>query len=121
MSKTKQAVWITEYDYITDKLYKCPGCPDCEEQIGRFRNVYKCYNCGTVVNVDDKAMKEWFKLREETKTEYGDCVVIKVNDDLSFGCGGKNCVKKHFRRNPVTLEWQMSGAKCEKCGNTIIV
>lgn len=56
----KQAVWITEYDYITDKLYKCPGCPDCEEQIGRFRNVYKCYNCGTVVNVDDKAMKEWF-------------------------------------------------------------
>lgn len=49
----KQAVWITEYDYSTDKLYKCPGCPDCEEQIGRFRNVYKCYNCGTVVNVDD--------------------------------------------------------------------
>lgn len=110
MSKTKQAVWITEYDYITDKLYKCPGCPDCKEQIGRFRNVYKCYNCGTAVNVDDKAMKEWFYRQEEIKTEYGDCA-----------CGGKNCVTIHYRRNPVTLEWQISCSKCKKCGITVIV
>lgn len=110
MSKTKQAVWITKYDYITNKLYKCPGCPDCKEQIVRFMNVYECCNCGTVVNVDDKAMKEWLAIREERKTEYRNC----------FRCG-KKCVKIRYYRNSVTLEWQVGDAKCENCGITVIV
>ena len=58
---------------------------------------------------------EWFKVREETKTEIEDCFPEEMG-----GCGGKKCMEVRYIRNPVTLEWQTAGGKC-KCGMSFIV
>lgn len=115
-----KAVWITDYDHRTDKLYKRPGCPDCEEAIGRFRNVYKCYNCGAAVEVEDEEMKAWLVIHEETRTETEDCPKFKVMG-RTIGCGRKKCVRVLYTRNPVTLEWQLAQKKCTKCGYQVLV
>lgn len=122
MSELK-AVWITDYDYRTDKTYKRPGCPDCEEAIGRFRNVYKCYNCGAAVEVEDEEMKVWFSVREEKKKEFHDCIRHKPINGVSkaIGCGGKKCVETIYTRNPVTLKWQAAYGKCLRCGMSFMV
>ena len=135
-----KAVWITDYDHRTDKLYKRPGCPDCEEAIGRFRNVYKCYNCGAAVEVEDEEMKAWLVLHEDFSLTllFGsrdeDNILFRGElDELAricpkfkvmgrtIGCGRKKCVRVLYTRNPVTLEWQLAQKKCTKCGYQVLV
>lgn len=118
-----EAIWGTDYDMHTDKCYKRPSCPKCEEPIGKYEDgKYRCYSCGEVVDVTDKKMQEWLRVMEETKEEYGDCPRIKSKGKLlKMGCGGKNCVKKTYVHNPVTLDWQVAWGVCTKCGMRFIV
>ena len=112
-----QAIWYKDYDSRTDKLYTRPCCPECREPIGKLPGGgYRCYSCGEIVQVKSKKMKDWFKAREETKTELDDCHVLTPPDGLTIGCGGKNCVEIYYRRNNATLEWQAVSGKCTKCG-----
>ena len=61
-----KAVWGNDYDYIMDKCYPSPVCPECEEPIGKKKDgLYHCFSCGKVVDVEDADMKEWFAEREE--------------------------------------------------------
>lgn len=114
-----RATWILEYDFRTDKCYKRPGCPECEEPIGKDDDgKYRCYSCGAEIS-PDKHMLKWFKKREETKTEIEDC--IKCKKEPVMGCGGKKCVEVHYRRNPVTLQWEVASGKCKQCGRMFIV
>lgn len=112
-----QAIWYDDYDSRTDKIYKRPCCPECRVPIGKLPSgEYRCYSCGEIVTVKDKEMKDWFKVREETKTELDDCHVFTHPDGWSRGCGGKNCVEIYYRRNNATLEWEAVGGECKKCG-----
>ena len=116
--------WITDYDMHTDKCYKRPGCARCKEPIFKCEDgKYHCVNCGRIVKPDDE-MLEWFKAREETKVEIEDCFpeYMDINGEkVKMGCGGRQCYEVHYRRNPITLEWQVAGGKCTKCGNRFIV
>ena len=115
------AVWLIDYDYRADKCYDCPCCPECQHPIWKHEDgTYRCPSCGEVIHVTDE-MREWFKVREETKTGYLDCLKLTLPDGMTLGCGGKNCVETHYRRNPVTLEWQTCWGKCVICGNRFIV
>ena len=112
-----KAIWIDEYDFHTDELYKAPGCPVCKEPAFRHEDGrFYCVSCGEQVELDDD-MLNWYAVREEIKIEMRDC--IKLSD--KFGCDGKKCVETHLRRNPVTLEWETAGGKCLKCGMRFIV
>ena len=108
------AKWVLEYDMHTDKCYKHPGCPKCDMPIYKDKEdgLYHCLSCGEEVFMEDPRMIKWMQEREETKTEYEDCFL---------GCGGEKCVKVHYRRNPVTMEWQQAYGECEKCGLRFIV
>lgn len=105
-----KAVWITDYDHRTDKLYKRPGCPECQAPVGSLGGKIRCYSCGKEYELDNN-MKSWTDKRQTTKTEWLDCI----------GCGGKKCVETIYTRNPVTLEWQVTYGKCIKCGAEFIV
>ena len=116
------AIWYDDYDSRTDKLYKRPCCPECKAPIGKFLDgKYRCYSCGEIITVADEKMKNWLKLREETKVEFLNCHVLKLPDGGQIGCGGKKCVETHYNKNPVTLEWQTTHGKCKKCGQTFMV
>lgn len=116
------AIWATAYDWRTDREYQSPSCPECHEKIIKYDGgVYRCPSCGKSVFVADAEMREWLRVREEVKTEYDDCHITTIDDNRSFGCGGKNCVETHLMRNPVTLEWQVMGGVCKKCGTRFIV
>lgn len=107
-----KATWGLDYDYRSDKNYKRPVCPECEVQIVKDSDgQYTCLNCGKTIEVDDPVMIEWFKLREETKTDLRNC----------FCCGGKKCVKTLYVRNPVTLRWETASGTCSKCNSRFIV
>ena len=111
------AIWYDDWDVHSDKIYKRPCCPECREPIGKLPSgEYRCYSCGEIVGVKDKEMKDWFKVREETKTELDDCHVLTHPDGTSIGCGGKNCVEVYYMRNKATLEWQVVSGECKKCG-----
>lgn len=121
--KKMKAIWGLDYDFRTDKNYKRPCCPECEEPIlRRDDGYYHCLDCGRIVMVEDPEMDVWLKKHEEVKVEYEDCAVItdKEGNHLS-GCGGKKCVETHYMRNPVTDKWQVMGGKCIKCGTRFIV
>lgn len=113
-----QAVWGMDYDFREDKCYKRPSCPECAEPIGQTGDddSYYCYSCGKKVEVTDKEMQEWFRVRRETKVEISDCFPVMMK-----GCGGKKCVKAHYIRNPITLNWQLMGGRCEKCGMEFLI
>jgi len=116
-----KAIWIEDYDYHTDKLYKRPGCPECEEPV--FLNdagKYCCASCGKDVEVADPEMVEWLKVRHETKVEMKDCTKFEL-EGMVFGCGGKACVETHYYRNKVTLGWQVGWSVCRNCGAKTIV
>lgn len=115
------AVWIDEYDFRCDKCYKAPGCPKCDAPLYKFGNDFKCVACGKALKVTDPDMKKWFTEREEVKTEFKDCPKIPLKDGRSMGCGGKKCVETHYRRNPVTLEWEVTDGRCMKCELSFIV
>lgn len=106
-----KAEWITEYDMHNDEVYKCPGCEKCYAPVFKIDGKYLCCSCGEEAELDTD-MIEYFKPREETKTEMKDCL---------FGCGGKACVETHFMRNPVTLKWQVMGGVCKNCGIRFMV
>lgn len=108
----KKAIWGEGYDLRTDKAYKCPVCPDCQEEIARLAldGSYYCFNCWDKVEVDDPEMLEWLKQRAETKTEIEKC----------FKCGEMTC-ETRYRRNRATLEWEAAFGKCSKCGLRFIV
>ena len=110
-----KAKWGIDYDMHEDKCYKCPACPECGEPVYLYDdNNYHCVSCGIIVEIDEE-MKGWFAKRSETKIEMGDCFPD------GMGCGGKNCVEIHYRRNPVTLEWQTAFGHCTKCDMKFIV
>ena len=115
------AVWLTDYDWRTDKNYYCPCCPECKEPIWKHEDgEYRCPSCGEVISINAR-MQKWLKLREETKTEYLDCPKFTAKDGIISGCDGKRCVKTRYMRNPVTLEWQACWGKCSVCGRIFIV
>lgn len=106
-----KAIWDIDYDMQQDKCYDRPCCPECNAPIGKYKDgLYHCYSCGEVVDVTNPDMINWLRVREETKTEYSDCV-----------CGGKNCMETHYTRNPITLKWQVMGGQCSKCGMRFMV
>lgn len=110
-----KAEWGVDYDLHTDSCYSHPVCPKCKEPIWKRKdNKYHCFACGEAVEIQED-MIEWFKVREETKTEMEDCFPEEMG-----GCGGKKCMEVRYIRNPVTLEWQTAGGKC-KCGMSFIV
>lgn len=119
-----KAVWGEEYDWRKDKMYPCPVCPKCHEEVGKIQGKYRCFACGMEVELEPD-MVEWFGEREETKTVMRDCLPDKVVDidgkKIRMGCGGKGCVEVHMMRNPATLEWQTTGGECKKCGRSFIV
>ena len=110
--KKKTAVWATDYDMHEDKCYERPCCPDCYMvPIGKYKDEnYRCYNCGKIVKLRDKAMIDWFADREETKVEMTDCLL---------GCEGT--MKTLYIKNPITLKWQKAWGVCKKCGARFIV
>ena len=122
-----KAIWGMDYDMREDKCYKRPVCPICEEPFGKIYddNEYHCFSCGRIIEVDDPDMKKWIEDREEKKTEIEDCfpetVDLKNGEVMKMGCGGKKCMEVHYRRNPVTLEWEQMGGRCTKCGMRFIV
>jgi len=105
------AIWGTDYDYITDECYKRPCCPECEEPIGLDGDVYRCFSCGKEVEVNDSEMLEWLERRSKIKVVMRDC----------SKCGGKRCVEIYMMRNPVTLDWQERGGVCTRCGMKYII
>lgn len=116
------AIWYDDWDVHSDKIYKRPCCPECREPIGKLPSgEYRCYSCGEIVTVKDKKMKDWFKVREETKTELDDCHVLTHLDGWSHGCGGVKTLKVTYCRNPATLEWQAVTGECSACGLRWIV
>ena len=107
-----EAVWCMDYDYITDKCYNRPGCPECEVPIGKFDDdKYHCFSCGKEIEVKDENIIRWFEERENSKIEFEDC----------SSCHGKKCVETHYIKNKVTLEWQTAWGKCGNCGMQFIV
>lgn len=117
------AKWGVDYDYHNDKCYRRPVCPECNAPIIRYEDgMYRCLSCGEIIEVAGDDMKEWIRVREETKIEYRDCPRIENKGKfLKMGCGGKNCVKTLFRRNQVTLEWEIAMGECTQCGLKYIV
>ena len=115
------AVWTIDYDYRTDKIYKAPGCPKCEEPIVKNGDIYRCFSCGRPVEVKDDDMKAWLAVREEIKTEMRDCPKINLRSGETIGCGCTHCVETRYTRNPVTLEWQPQAGKCDQCGLQYLV
>lgn len=112
-----KGIWVNEYDFHTDKMYKCPGCPECREPAFRHEDgLFYCASCGIDIEFDDEMLK-WYADREEIKIEMRDC--IKLSDTI--GCGGKKCMETHYRRNPVTMEWETAGGRCLNCGTRFIV
>lgn len=116
------AIWGIDYDFRSDKCYKVPSCPECEEPIARYEDgQYHCLNCGEIVELSDD-MLSWFKVREETKIEIQDCPKMTTKSGVHLsGCGGKNCMEIHYRRNPVTLKWEQAFGFCKECGTRFIV
>lgn len=106
------AVWITDYDYSTDKCFKRPGCPECKEPVLKDEDgLYYCVSCGKAVDVTDEKKKAWFEKRAVKKIEYWACI----------GCGGEKTMEVHFRKNPANLKWQPAYGRCIKCGARWIV
>lgn len=98
------AVWVSDYDMHEDKCYKCPGCPECKEPIGKYEDgQYRCFSCGKVVEVTDPEMQKWFFDRSGTKTEMEDCfpseIKMRNGEIMRMGCGGKQCVKVRYYKN----------------------
>lgn len=110
-----EAHWGLDYDSQTDKCYSMPACTICMEKecmdvplAYQYDNIATCINCGTAHHVN-KEMIKWFKDRDGEKVE----------TDYCFGCG-KNNLKMHYRKNPVSLEWVGAYGECE-CGCKVIV
>lgn len=119
-----EAVWGVDYDIHSDKCYQCPCCPECREPIGLAEDgKYHCYDCREIVEVKDPKMIEWLQLSRETKVEMQDCEQIFTKDGQHLsGCGGKNCVRVVYRRNPIDFnKWDCAYGRCEKCGSRFIV
>lgn len=121
-----KAVWVNDYEWRTDKIFKCPGCPRCHEPAYKYYDdKYHCVSCGKIVSVTDPEMIEYFKIREERKTEIWDCPVHEGKDTqgrlVRHGCGGIGTMEVYMMRNPVTLEWQPMGGHCNQCGMDWIV
>lgn len=119
-----KAIWGSDYDMHTDKCYECPCCPKCKEPIFLHGDKYYCVSCGKEVEPTEE-MFIWLSERAEEKTEMEDCfpkeIELKDGTKIKMGCGEKKCVEVHYRRNPVTLEWETMGGKCTKCGMSFIV
>lgn len=117
------AIWGLDYDLHMDKCYKRPCCPECEAPIFKDeKGAYRCVNCQHVIKIIDDDMMTWLKVREETKVELEDCPKITTKDGKHLsGCGGKKCMEVHYRRNPITLEWQQAYGQCRKCETRFIV
>lgn len=110
-----KAIWVEDYDYKTDSIYTAVGCPYCEERLLKGDEGYYCPCCGNDIEVDDKDMIKWLEDREETKVELGEC-----HKELG-GCGGKDTSETHYRRNPVTMKWEVAWGVCRQCGRRFIV
>lgn len=109
-----KAIWGEDYDFLMDRSYRCPVCPECEEPVGKMKDgKYHCFSCGEEVDIDPK-MAEWFAEREGEKVEMLDCPVSKYG--VRLGCGGKGCVETHYRKNKVTREWYKAWSVCKVCG-----
>ena len=122
-----KAIWATDYDCRTDQTFNRPSCPECRVPIGKDEDgKYYCFSCGKEVDVSDRKIKKWFAKREKTKVKIKDHPIIKGRDvisgkEITYGCGGKKCFEEHYRRNKVTLKWEVGWAECRECGAKIIV
>ena len=110
----EKAVWGTDYDYRSDKEYKLPACPKCDNYYGmnglyRVGKLGKCLNCNELYVLDEE-MSKWFDEREGHKEETDECLM----------CGKKTMVSK-MRKNPVTLKWERTCGQCTSCGSRYLV
>lgn len=115
-----KAEWILEYDLYEDKNYNRPGCPRCMAPVLlREDGKYRCISCKQEYELDPD-MIEWIKKRSEAQIRMEDCEIWEI-EGTKYGCDGKGCVEAHYRRNPVTMNWQFAYSVCKKCGRKIIV
>lgn len=110
----KKAIWKDDYDFRTDKIYSCPGCPDCFEPFPLYEDEngnYYCCECGETVTVDSE-MQKFLEERKE----------IKEKTTVCFFCE-KNTMQGVYKKNPVTHEWQFAYGECKnpECGCKTIV
>ena len=115
-----RAEWLDDYDHRTDKCFKRPMCPECYAPVFEEGEKYVCVSCQQELEVDDD-MAEWIWERNGTKVEIEDCFPAKMIFGKKLGCGGKGCMEVRYMKNPVTLEWQVMGGKCTKCGMRCMV
>lgn len=115
------AIWAVDYDMFTDKIYKCPSCPECNAPVVRFKDgKYKCLSCRQEMELPDPNMLKWLTDREGEKVEMHDCLRSEVNGHV-HGCGGTACVETHYVRNKATMKWQPAWGECKQCGMRFIV
>ena len=116
-----KAIWFSDYDSGTGKLYKRPGCPKCREPIRLDKDGnYRCNLCGEVVKIEDGQVFDWLAKKSEEKVSIEDDQEITTRAG-KIGCNGKRCVETHWIRNAATLEWQIAYGRCKNCGARFIV
>ena len=116
------AIWLDDYEPRTEKPYRRPACPECEDWVRKDKDgVYRCFACGKAVEPKDEKMREWLDREGERKMEWEDCKELTSKKGVKFGCGWKKCVAVHYIRNKATLEWEVSWGRCFNCGMRFIV
>ena len=120
----KKAKWLTDYDMHNDKCFDRPQCPECHAPIFEHdEGEFRCISCNEQFELDEK-MIEWVRSRQGSKVEMQDCHDTPFEwkgETIHTGCGGTKCVEVHYRKNPMTLEWQVAWGECKKCGMRFIV
>jgi len=52
-----KAIWGQEYDWHKKRMYDCPVCPKCHEEVGKIEGKYVCFACGQELELE-KGMED---------------------------------------------------------------
>lgn len=105
-----KAVWISDYDYRTDEIYSCPGCPTCKAPAYLDKDSYKyhCPSCGEYLDLDPDMLK-WKEERTGQKV---------VHNQMCIACGNKTSTWYYHKNHK--KEWIVGHGECP-CGCHFIV